>query len=99
MQTSSQLYLASQSHSSCKSTLSNKEKKELIKIWTNAKKEPKEHILKSIICYAIWNPDEAIKEARRKGIFRYKIFGMGEKENNAQYYLKFLDFRDIHNRI
>lgn len=73
-----------------KSILSKTEKKELIKIWANAKTEPKENILRAVICYAIWNPDEAIKEARRKGIFRYKIFGMGKSSSNAQYYLNFL---------
>ena len=73
-----------------KSILSKTEKKELIKIWVNAKTESKENILRAVICYAIWNPEEAIKEARRKGIFRYKIFGMGKRENNAQYYLNFL---------
>lgn len=69
--------------------LSNTEKKELVRIWTRSKKESKETILKSVICFAIWNPDDAIETARKKGLFRYKVFGIEKKENPAKYYLDF----------
>ena len=59
-----------------KTALSNREKRELKKIFTLARVEPKEQVLKAIVYFAIWDPDEAIEEARRKGIFRYKVFGM-----------------------
>ena len=71
-----------------KTALSNREKRELKKIFTLARVEPKEQVLKAIVYFAIWDPDEAIEEARRKGIFRYKVFGM-KGENCAKYYLTF----------
>lgn len=69
--------------------LSNGDKKSLIKILTNAKNDTKENVLKAIVCYAIWEPEEAIEVARRKGLFRYKVFGMKGK-NCAKFYMTFL---------
>lgn len=72
-----------------KSNLSNTEKKELIKLLARAKKETKENVLKAIVCYSIWDPEEAIENARRKGVFRYKVFGV-KGRNHARFYLSFL---------
>ncbi len=78
-----------------KNNLSNSDKKILNKILTSSKNKCKEEVLSVIICYAIWYPDEAIQNARRKGIFRYKVFGIKGK-NNAKYYLTYLrDKADI----
>lgn len=63
---------------SWKALLSNSDKKDLKKVLAGAKKASKEKVLQAVICYSIWEPDEAIKEARRKGIFRYKVFGIRE---------------------
>lgn len=72
-----------------KNGLSNRDKKHILKIFTNSKLETKENILKAIICYAIWKPDEAISQARKKGIFRYKVFG-NKGKTKARYYLEYL---------
>lgn len=72
-----------------KISLSNNDKKSLVKILGNAKRETKENVLKAIVCYAIWEPEEAIEIARRKGIFRYKVFGIKGK-NYARFYMTFL---------
>lgn len=72
-----------------KISLSNGDKKILTKILANAKVELKEKVLKAIVCYAIWEPDEAIETGRRKGIFRYKVFGI-KTRNYAKYYMTFL---------
>lgn len=74
---------------SLKTSLSNKDKKDLTKVLADAKKIPKEKVLQAVICYCIWEPDEAVEKARRKGIFRYKVFGI-KKENHAKFYLSFL---------
>lgn len=74
---------------SWKALLSNSDKKDLKKVLAGAKKAPKEKVLQAVICYSIWEPDEAIKEARRKGIFRYKVFGI-KGRSNAKFYLSFL---------
>ncbi|WP_064199434.1 nuclease-related domain-containing protein [Brevibacillus brevis] len=39
-----------------------------------------------ILAYSIWYPDEAIVEARKKGVFRYKAWGF--KTNCAEFLLK-----------
>ena len=72
-----------------KNGLSNRDKKHISKIFTNSKLETKENILKAIICYAIWKPDEAISQARKKGIFRYKVFG-NKGKTKARHYLEYL---------
>ena len=51
-----------------KNVLSNRDKKYILKVLTNSKLESKENVLKAIICFAIWQPDEAIRQAyQRKG--------------------------------
>ena len=72
-----------------KSKLSNKDKKSILKIFSNFKSEPNEDVLKAMICFAIWEPDEAIDQARKKGIFRYKVFGKKGKIK-AKYFLGYL---------
>lgn len=72
-----------------KSGLSNRDKKYILKVLTNSKSETKENVLKAIICFAIWEPDEAISQARRKGILRYKVFG-NKGKTKAKYYLGYL---------
>ena len=72
-----------------KNVLSNRDKKYILKVLTNSKLESKENVLKAIICFAIWQPDEAIRQARRKGIFRYKVFG-NKGKTKARYYLDYL---------
>lgn len=72
-----------------KSKLSNRDKKYILKVLANSKWETKETVLKAIICFAIWEPNEAISQARRKGILRYKVFG-DKGKNKARYYLEYL---------
>lgn len=43
--------------------LSNRDKKHILKVFANSKSQTKEDILKAIICFAIWEPDEAINQA------------------------------------
>ena len=71
-----------------KNVLSNRDKKYILKVLTNSKLESKENVLKAIICFAIWQPDEAIRKARRKGIFRYKVLG-NKGKTKARYYLDY----------
>ena len=72
-----------------KNGLSDKDKKYISRIFANSKLETKENVLKAIICYAIWESDEAISQARKKGIFRYKVFG-NKGKTKARYYLEYL---------
>lgn len=72
-----------------KNELSNRDKKHLLKVLTKYKSVAKEEVLKAIVCFAIWEPDEAISQARRKGIFRYKIFGIKGK-TKTKYFLGYL---------
>ena len=72
-----------------KSSLSNSDKKFLNKFFSSAKCISKEEVLKAFICYAMWCPDEAVESARKKGVFRYKVFGIRGK-NRANYYLSYL---------
>lgn len=37
-------------------------------------------LLKYIILFSFWNPDEAIDIARKKGVFRYKVWGFQKNE-------------------
>lgn len=72
-----------------KNGLSNRDKKYILRVLTNSKSETKENVLKAIICFAIWQPDEAISHARKKGILRYKVFG-NKGKTKARYYLGYL---------
>ena len=63
---------------STKPNLSNADRKILLKTLCHYKTVSVDEIIKAIKIYAIWNPDEAILEARKKGIFRYKAHGFSE---------------------
>lgn len=69
-----------------KNNLSNTDKRFLLSIIGKFKQQEIEKTLKAIRLYAIWNPDEAIMESRKKGVFRYKAYGF--KKNKALYLLK-----------
>ena len=43
-----------------------------------------EHILKCILLFSFWQPDKAIEVSRKKGVFRYKAWGV---KNNVALYL------------
>lgn len=68
-----------------KSELSNSDKKFLLSIIGKFKEQDIEKTLKAIKMYAIWEPNEAIIESRKKGVFRYKAYGF--KKNKALYLL------------
>lgn len=67
-----------------KKSLTKAEKKYLSKIIEKYKIYNIDDILKAIKIYAIWEPDESIKIARKKGTFRYKGYKL---ENNYVLYL------------
>lgn len=67
-----------------KSSLSNSDKKFLNKFFSSAKCISKEEVLKAFICYAMWCPDEAVESARKKGVFRYKVFGIRGKNRKSE---------------
>lgn len=71
-----------------KKTLSTNEKKYLKKILDKFRTTDKGEVLKGILFYSIWFPDECIEYARKKGVFRYQ-FG-GEKLSNAKFYFQYL---------
>ena len=56
-----------------KSNLSNSDKKFLLSIIGKFKEQDIEKILKAIKFYAIWEPDEAIVETRKKECFAIKL--------------------------
>lgn len=43
-----------------------------------------EKTLKAIILFCFWSPDEAVETARKKGVFRYSVWGL---EKNSTLYL------------
>lgn len=63
-----------------KESLSNGDKKFLLSIIAKFKVQEINETLKAIKMYAIWNPDEAVKEARKKGAFRYKAYRFEENK-------------------
>lgn len=67
-----------------KKLLTKSEKKYLSKIIEQYKIYNIDDILKAIKLYAIWEPDESIKIARKKGAFRYKGYKL---ETNYVLYL------------
>ncbi|NFI03466.1 hypothetical protein FC959_03450 [Clostridium botulinum] len=67
-----------------KKSLTKAEKKYLSKIIEKYKIYNIDDILKAIKIYAIWEPDESIEIARKKGAFRYKGYKL---ENNYVLYL------------
>lgn len=64
-----------------KKILSNSDKKFLISIIGKFKTQDIEITLKAIKMYAIWEPNEAVRESRKKGVFRYRAYGF--KKNKA----------------
>jgi hypothetical protein len=66
--------------------LSNQDKKALLAIISKFKIQDIDITLRAIKIYAIWEPDNAITAARKKGVFRYKAYGF--KTNIALYLLK-----------
>lgn len=67
-----------------KKSLSNQEKKILVKIIEKFKTNDIKDTLKAIKFYAIWEPNECIDISRKKGVFRYKAYKL---ENNNSLYL------------
>ena len=66
--------------------LSSKEKAFLIrKINTDKLSD----CLKAIVLYALWSPDEAIEQARMKGIFRFDQFTLN-RDKDVYYLLNYL---------
>lgn len=72
-----------------KTELSNSDKRFLLKELKKFKDYSADYIFCIILIYSIWQPDEAISEARKKGIFRYNALGM--KKNNVEFLLKRLE--------
>ncbi|MCL2841369.1 MAG: hypothetical protein FWE05_11425, partial [Defluviitaleaceae bacterium] len=58
-----------------KAHLSNSDKKRLLKKLIHFREMNANEIINIIKIYAIWEPDEAIYEARKKGVFRYRAHG------------------------
>lgn len=69
-----------------KNTLSNSDKRLLSKEISDFRKLDSQMILKRILVYSLWCPDEAIEVSRKKGVFRYKAWGL--KQNFAESILK-----------
>lgn len=68
-----------------KNNISNSDKRFLLSIIGKFKERDIDEILKAIKMYAIWEPNEAIIQSRKKGVFRYKAYGF--KKNKALYLL------------
>ena len=68
-----------------KSSLSKNDIKFLSKKLVDFKTSNPEYILKCIFLFSFWDPNLAIETARKKGIFRYKAWGL--KTNHALYIL------------
>jgi len=58
-----------------KSMLSTQDKKFLLREISKSKEKKITNTLKAIKLYAVWEPQEAILEARKKGVFRYRAYG------------------------
>ncbi len=71
-----------------KPTMSKSDKRILSKRLINFRELGKVAILKYILIYSCWYPDEAIHIARQKGVFRYKAWGF--KNNSVEFLLMFL---------
>ena len=68
-------------------TLTNNEKKKLIELVSKYLVNGHLFTLNCIRTYAVWEPDEAILEARKKGVFRYKVW---QGDNYAKYMIESL---------
>lgn len=71
-----------------KVSLSNSDKRLLSNEISNFRKFDSQMILRRILLYSIWCPDEAIEVSRKKGVFRYKAWGL--KQNHAEDILKII---------
>ncbi|MDL4842463.1 nuclease-related domain-containing protein [Aquibacillus rhizosphaerae] len=69
-----------------KQDLSKRDKRFLLKKLSEFRKFDVHFIFCVILTYSIWYPDEAVIEARKKGVFRYKAWGF--KINCAELLLK-----------
>lgn len=69
-----------------KQDLSQSDKRFLLKKLSEFRNFDVHIIFRTILAYSIWCPDEAIVEARKKGVFRYKAWGF--KTNCAEFLLK-----------
>ncbi|PWW32918.1 MULTISPECIES: hypothetical protein [Paenibacillus] len=69
-----------------KQDLSQSDKRFLLKKLSEFRKYDVHSIFHVIVAYSIWCPDEAIEEARKKGVFRYKAWGF--KSNCAESFLR-----------
>ena len=76
-----------------KPTISSSDKKLFSKIISDYRKHGAECILRYIIIFSFWEPDEAVAIARKKGVFRYKTWGF--KSNEALFLIdKLLKYSD-----
>lgn len=74
--------------------LSSEDRKFLIKKICRFKDIEINDTLKAIAIMSIWEPKEAITEARKKGVFRYRAYGF--HENKALYLINnLLQFKDL----
>ncbi|WP_210367957.1 nuclease-related domain-containing protein [Bacillus sp. REN3] len=69
-----------------KQDLSKNDKRFLLKKLSEFRKFDDHFIFCVILTYSIWYPDEAVEEARKKGVFRYKAWGF--KTNRAEFLLR-----------
>ncbi|OMC70325.1 hypothetical protein BK125_26900 [Paenibacillus odorifer] len=69
-----------------KQNLSQSDKRILLKILSEFRKYDVQFIFNVILTYSMWSPDEAVAEARKKGVFRYKAWGF--KSNCAEFLLR-----------
>ncbi|MER2124235.1 MAG: hypothetical protein ABS936_09265 [Exiguobacterium indicum] len=70
-----------------KSILSMSDKRFLLTELSKFKKYDIDYIFSVILAYSVWCPDEAITEARKKGVFRYST-RRRNKNNNVELLLK-----------
>lgn len=68
-----------------KKNLSNKDRKYLSDKFLENRYDCPEKILSAIIIYSFWEPDEAVQIARKKGVFRYGVYG--GRKNIAHHFL------------
>lgn len=71
-----------------KAILSSSDRRLLSKHISDFRRLGSEITLKRILIYSIWCPDEAIEVSRKKGVFRYKAWGLGK--NHAEFILQSL---------
>lgn len=65
-------------------TLSNSDIKVLSSYISKFRNNGVEKTLKTILLFCFWSPDEAVEISKKKGVFRYSVWGI---ENNSALYL------------